>query len=77
MNGFAASPKFKIVTRTTELLTLNNQNLYEKETVYRADDQDSNRSMAVSLRQGMSLESGYVMPLQSKFIDFARAGMPF
>jgi len=36
-----ASPKFKTVPKTTELLTLNSQNLYEEEPIYGGSDDQS------------------------------------
>ena len=41
LKGIVASPKFKTVPKTTELLTLNSQNLYEKEPIYGGSDDQS------------------------------------
>jgi len=39
--SLVASPKFKTVPKTTELLTLNSQNLYEEEPIYGGSDDQS------------------------------------
>jgi len=41
VTGDVASPKFKTVPKTTELLTLNSQNLYEEEPIYGGSDDQS------------------------------------